>query len=206
MINVSLRRLVEWNRTVFEKFGPTAWVNILSGLTVPSEFWAAWPPEEHDKNSYWAKLIPSIIEVATTSKLPIFPLVSSDGSLSSTALNDDSILLASPDPKVSLALLARLNLLIVQPPAHIFSILTSGTVQISASVLSPAAVHKVLRSKYLNDKQYSASQNDVAEAIKYLVFLATTPTIENIFELPWLIHEDRSPATLLEQGDLEQIR
>ena len=50
--------------------------------------------------------------------------------------------------------------------------------------------------KYLNDKQYSTSQNDVAEAIKYLVFLATTLTIENIFELPWLIHEDRSPATL----------
>ena len=126
MINVSLRRLVEWNRTVFEKFGPTAWVNILSGLTVPSEFWAAWPPEEHDKNSYWAKLIPSIIEVATTSKLPIFPLVSSDGSLSSTALNDDSISLAPLEPKVSLALLTRLRLLVVRPPAHIFNTLLVG--------------------------------------------------------------------------------
>lgn len=185
---------MEWNRAVFEKFGPTAWVNILSGLTVPSEFWAAWPPEEHDKNSYWAKLIPSIIEIA--SKLSIFPLVSADGPLSSTALNDDSILLAPPDPKVSLALLTRLRLSVVQPPAHIFNILTSGTVQISASVLSPTAVYKVLRSKYLNDKRFSASQEDIAEAIKYLVFLATTPTIENIFELPWLIHEDRSPATL----------
>ena len=187
---------MEWNRAVFEEFGPTAWVNILSGLTVPSEFWAAWPPKEHNKNSYWAKLISSIIEVAITSKLSIFPLVSSDGSLSPTTLVDDSILLASPDPKVSLALLARLKLLVVQPPAHIFNILTSGSVQISASILSPAAVHKILRSKYLNDKQYSVSQNDVAEAIKYLVFLATTPTIENIFELPWLTHEDRSPATL----------
>ena len=195
-VNVALRRLVEWNRAVFEKFGPTAWVNILSGLTVPSEFWAAWPPEEHDKNSYWAKLIPSIIEIAITSKLSIFPLVSSDGLISSTALNDDSILLAPPDPKVSLALLTRLRLSVVQPPAHIFNILTSGTFQISASVLSPAAVHTVLRSKYLNDEQFSASQKDVAEAIKYLVFLATTPTIENIFELPWLTHEDRSSATL----------
>jgi hypothetical protein len=196
MINVSLRRLVEWNRAVFETFGPTAWVNILSGLTVPSEFWAAWPPEEHDKNSYWAKLIPSIIEIAITSNLSIFPLVSSDGSLSSTALNNNSILLAPPDPKVSLALLTRLRLSVVQPPAHIFNILTSGTVHISASVLSPSAVQRVLRSKYLNDSQFPVSQEDVAEAIKYLVFLATTPTIENIFELRWLIHEDRSPATL----------
>jgi hypothetical protein len=175
---------VEWNRAVFEKFGPTAWVDILSGLTSPSEFWAAWPPEEHNKNSYWAKLIHSIIEFAITSKLSIFPLVSSDGSLSSIALNDDSILLAPPDPKVSLALLTRLRLSIVQPPAHIFNILTSGTFQISASVLSPTALYKVLRSKYLNDKQFPVSQEDVAEAIKYLVFSATTPTIENIFELP----------------------
>jgi hypothetical protein len=45
----------------------------------------------------------------------------------------------------------------------------------------------------LNDKQFPVSQEDVAEAIKYLVFSATTPTI---FELPWLIHENRSPATL----------
>ena len=187
---------MEWNRAVFEKFGPTAWVNILSELTEPSEFWAAWPPEEHDKNSYWAKLIPSIIEFAITSKLSIFPLVSSDGPLLSTALNDDSILLAPPNPKVSLALLTRLRISVVQPPAHIFNILTSGTVQISASVLSPTAVHRVLRSKYLNDKLFSASLEDVAEAIKYLVFSATTPTIENIFELPWLIHEDRSPAAL----------
>ena len=186
---------MEWNRAVFEKFGPTAWINILSELTEPSEFWAAWPPEEHDKNSYWVKLIPSIIEFAITYNLSIFPLMSSDGPLS-TALNDDSILLAPPDPEVSLALLTRLGLSVVQPPAHIFNILTSGTVQISASVLSPTAVHNVLRSKYLNDKQFSASQEDIAEAIKYLVFSGTTPTIENIFELPWLIHEDRSPAIL----------
>ena len=187
---------MEWNRAVFEKFGPTAWVKILSGLTEPSEFWAAWPPEEHNKNSYWTKLIHSIIEFAITFKLSIFPLVSSDGTLSSTALTDDSILLAPPDPKVSLALLTRLKLSVVQPPAHIFNILTSNTVHISASILSPTAVYKVLRSKYLNDMQFYASQEDVAEAIKYLVFSATTPTIENIFELPWLIHADRSPATL----------
>jgi hypothetical protein len=187
---------VEWNRAVFEKFAPTAWVNILSGLTVPSEFWAAWPPEEHNKNSYWAKLIPSIIEIAISSKLSMFPLVSSDGSLSSTALSDNSILLAPPDPKVSLALLTRMRLSVVQPPAHIFNVLTSGTFQISASVLSPMAVHKVLRSKYLNDKQFSVSQEDIAEAIRYLVFFTKTRTIENIFELPWLIHEDRSPAIL----------
>ena len=184
---------MEWNRAIFEKFGPRAWVNILSGLTTPSGFWAAWPPEEHDKNSYWAKLVPSIIEVAITSKLSIFPLVSSDRS---TSLNDDSVLLAPPDPKVSLALLTRLGLIVVQPPAHIFNILTSCTVQVSASVLAPASVHKVLRIKYSNDKQSSASQQDVAEAIEYLVFSTTTATIENIFELPWLIHEDRSPATL----------
>ena len=196
MIIVSLRRLVEWNRAVFEKFGPTAWVNILSELTEPSAFWAAWPPEEHDKNSYWTKFIPSIIEFAITSKLSIFPLVSSDGPLSSTALNDDSILLAPPIPKVSLALLTRLRLSVVQPPAHVFKILTSGTFQISASVLSPTAVHKVLRSKYLNDKQFSTSQEDIAEVIKYLFFPATTPTIKNIFELLWLIHENCSPATL----------
>jgi hypothetical protein len=48
----------------------------------------------------------------------------------------------------------------------------------------------------LNDKQFSASQKDVAEAIAYLSFLAVIPTIENIFELPWLIHKDHSPATL----------
>ena len=170
MINVSLRRLVEWNRAVFENFGPTAWVNILSALTLPSEFWAAWPPEEHDNNSYWAKLIPNIIEIAITSNLSIFPLVSSDGPLSFTALNDDSILLAPPDPKVSLTLLTRLGLSIVQPPAHIFNMLASGTVHISASVLSPTTVHKILCSKYLNDKQFSASQKDVGEAIKYLFF------------------------------------
>ena len=187
---------MEWNRAVFEQFGPKAWVNILSGLTEPSEFWAAWPPEEHNKNSYWAKLILSIIEFAITFKLSIFPLVSSDGTLSSTALTDDFILLAPPDPKVSLALLTRLRLSVVQPPAHIFNILTSGTVRFSASVLSPTAVYKVLRSKYLNDRQFFASQEDVAEAIKYLVFSATTPTIENIFELPWLFHVDRSPAIL----------
>jgi hypothetical protein len=196
MIKISLRRLVEWNRAIFEKFGPTAWINILSGLTVPSDFWAAWPPEEHNKNSYWAKLIHSIIEIAITSKLSIFPLVSSDGPASYTALNNDSILLAPPDPKVSLALLTRLKLTVIQPPAHIFNILTSGTLQVSASVLAPTAVHKVLRIKYSDDKQFSVSQEDVAEAIKYLVFSDTTPTIENIFELPWLFHEDRSPAKL----------
>ena len=187
---------MEWNRAVFEEFGPKAWVNILSGLTVPSEFWAAWPPEEHDKNSYWAKLIPSIIEIAITSKLSVFPLVSSNGPLTSTSLDNDSILLAPPVPRVSLALLTRLGLSVVQPPAHIFNILTSGSFHISASVLSPTAVHKVLRSKYLNDKQFYVSQEDIAEAIKFLVFLGTTPTIMNIFELPWLIHEDRSPAIL----------
>ncbi|KAF8817051.1 hypothetical protein BYT27DRAFT_7229032 [Phlegmacium glaucopus] len=190
------RRLVEWNRAIFENFGPTAWVNILSDITIPSDFWTAWPPEEHDKNSYWAQLIPSIFKFAITAKLPIFPLVSSDGTSSFTTLDDDSILLAPSDPKVSLALLVRLGLMVVQPPAHIFSILTSGTVQASASVLSPAAVHQVLRLKYLNGTNTSVSQVDVAEAIKYLVFSTTTPTIDNIFELPWLFHEDRSPATL----------
>jgi len=191
-----LRRLVEWNRAIFENFGPTAWVKFLSDSTVPADFWTAWPPEEHDKNSYWVKLIPSIIKFAITSKFSIFPLVSSDRTSSFTALNDDSILLAPPDPKVSLALLSRLRLMVVQPPAHIFNILTSGTVQVSASILSPAAVHKVLRLKYLNDKQFAPSQKDIAEVIKYLVFSSTTPTIHNIFELPWLFHEDRSPATL----------
>jgi hypothetical protein len=49
---------------------------------------------------------------------------------------------------------------------QLFSILTSRTGQIFVYVLSPTAVHKVLRSKYLNDEQFSASQEDVAEAIK----------------------------------------
>ena len=147
-------------------------------------------------NSYWAKIIPSIFKVAINSNRPIFPLVSSDGSSSYTALNDDSVLLAPPYPKVSLALLARLRLMVVQLPPHIFSILASGTVQVSASILSPRVVHRVLHLKYLKDTQYSASQMDIAEAIKYLVFSDTTPTIENIFELPWLIHEDGSSATL----------
>lgn len=194
-MKVFLRRLVEWNRAIFDKFGPTAWVNILSDLSVPSD-WAAWPSEEHDKDSYWAKLTSSIIEIAITYKLSIFPLVSADGPLLYTALHDDSILLAPPDPKVSLALLARLGLNIVQLPAHIFDILTSGSIQVSASVLAPTAVHKILRFRYLNDKQFSASQKDILDAIKYLVFSSTSPTVENIFGLPWLFHEDRSPAPL----------
>ena len=187
---------MEWNRAVFENFGPIAWIQILSDFTVPSDFWKAWPSEEHDKNSYWAQLIPSIFKFAITSNLSIFPWVSSDGVSSYTTLKDHSVLLAPPDPKVSLALLARMRLVVIKPPAHIFSILTSGTVPVSASILSPAAVHEVLSLKYLNDKQFSASQTDIEAAIKYLVFSATPPSIQNIFELPWFIHEDRSPATL----------
>jgi hypothetical protein len=81
----------------------------------------------------------------------------------------DSILLAPPDPKISLALLTRLTLSVVRP-AHIFNILTSVTVHISASLLSPTAVHKVLHSKYLNDRQF------FAEAINYRLQLRLSRT------------------------------
>ena len=112
-----------------------------------------------------------------TFKLSTFPLVLLDGPASYTALNNDCILLAPPDPKVSLVPLTCLRLTVVHPPTHIFNILTLGTVQISASVLAPMAVHKVLHIKYLDDKQFSVSQEDVAEAIE-------------VFTLPHLFQKD----------------
>ena len=74
----ALRKFVEWNRAIFWKPQTYTCVNILSSLTASSHFWAAWPPERHDKNFHWAKLVLGVIKTAITSKLSLFLLVSSD--------------------------------------------------------------------------------------------------------------------------------
>ena len=85
------------------------------------------------------------------------------GHLSSTALNDDYVLLAPPNPKVSLALLNRLQL------------------SISASALSPTTVHMlvVLCPKYLNGKQFLHLRKKLQlQSYQISDFFSQTPIIE----------------------------
>ena len=42
-------RCVEWNRAILETPDQHLGTNILSGLTTPSDFCAAWPPERHEQ-------------------------------------------------------------------------------------------------------------------------------------------------------------
>ncbi|KAF8963749.1 hypothetical protein BDZ97DRAFT_1919525 [Flammula alnicola] len=180
--------LVEWNRTIFKEWVPTAWANILSELPNDlflSKGWSAWPPEEHDKECYWTDIAQNFTMEAVRRNLPIFPTIAHDGTEHLVSLADARVLLASPHPTISLNLLPPFGLNIVQLPPHIFAIIEPIASTLSAPILSAGSLHKALLEAQDTGFSLSCDAHIATAIIEYLVFSQSTPNLSHVIGLPW---------------------
>ena len=191
------RRLVEWNKVIFEVWAPCAWADLLEELSSSNAPWSLWPPAE--KNAYWKNLTLNLMKEVLRRNSPVFPVASDVASFLS--LDDSSVLISPPSFRLNLIhLLSNLGVKIVQPPAHIFAILESDDISIAARVLSPETLHDVLEAGYRHHQWHPHDPNTVGEIIEYLVVFILSPSLGNLIGLPWFVQPDGSPLTFQRPG------
>jgi len=171
------RRLVEWNKVIFDVWTPSAWADVLEELSSSNAPWSLWPPEE--KHAYWNNLTSNLVKEVLRRNLAVFPVVSDVASFLS--LDHLSVLISPPSFPLNLShLLTKLGVEIVRPPAHIFAVLASDDVTVAARILSPETLHGVLEAGYRHGQWQPHDPNTVSEIIEYLVFSTSPPSLGNL--------------------------
>jgi len=191
------RRLVEWNKVIFEVWTPGAWADVLEQLASSNAPWSLWPPKE--KHVYWNNLTLYLMTEVLRRNSAVFPIASDVASFLS--LDNSSVLISPPSfPLKLISLLANLGVKIVRPPAHIFAILQSDRVSVAARTLSPETLHDVLEAGYRHDQWQLHDPNTVGEIIEYLGFSTPSPSLGNLIGLPWFAQPDGSSLTFQRPG------
>ena len=183
---------------IFEVWAPKAWADLIKDLSSSlQEPWSIWPPEE--KNAYWMDLNTNLVREVVLNHSPVFPTIQKEAPFF-ISLDDINTLIAPPSATVDLLLLVALGMTIVQPPLHIFSILTSNKVSVAARELSPRALHVILAQGYQGGAWQPYDQHTVKEIINYLVFSTSPPSLSNLEGLPWFENSDGETVTLERRG------
>ena len=182
MTTFVFRRLIEWNKVIFDTWTPAAWADLLNRFSSDREAWTIWPPAE--KGPYWIDLTANLLKEVVRRKLAVIPTVAYEGKFSFVTLEDPDTLLASSDSVLPLVELSALGVKVAQPPTHLFSLIQSREVTVTASVLSPPVLHRLLVKGYQNGwwKSHAAYTKEV---IEYLVFSESSPNLSHLVDLPW---------------------
>ncbi|CAA7261057.1 unnamed protein product [Cyclocybe aegerita] len=191
------RRLIEWNRLIFDEYAPKVWADLLLKVTASlgaSACWTAWPSQEYDSESYWVDLPGALVNEVVQRGLCVFPTIAKPRFIS---LSDRQTLISPTNPSVSLESLASLALDVVQPPSHIYHLLQTSSPRPSASFLSAQRLHEILLDRSPRVSWPSLGNKDVfRDVMDYLVFSSSIPNYSLIIGLPWFYLSNK-PAGLI---------
>ncbi|KAF7322367.1 hypothetical protein HMN09_00014600 [Mycena chlorophos] len=185
------RLLVSWNRAIFDKFLPDAWRVLLSILVENNELpdiWFAWPSNRSDKTKYWSDIVAWLLTRVVELDLAVFPKYNDAGHHVSLS----EALIASTQSPELLEVLAKVGVVIVKPPAHIYRLLASR-LDMQNRLLHPSRLRGPLQSHIADI--VAATETDKDIILRYLV---TSPgTLNNALDLPLLpsLHGPRVALT-----------
>jgi len=182
MTTFVFRRLIEWNKVIFDTWTPAAWADLLNRFSSDREAWSIWPPAE--KGPYWIDLTANLLKEVVHRKMAVIPTVAYEGKSSFVTLEDPDTLLASSDSGLPLVELSALGVKVVQPPAHLFSLIQSCEVTVTASVLNPPALHRILVKGYQNG-WWKSHASYTKKIIEYLIFSESTSNLSHLIDIPW---------------------
>ncbi|KAF8912158.1 hypothetical protein CPB84DRAFT_758744 [Gymnopilus junonius] len=190
------RRLVEWNRTIFDTWTPEAWADMLAHMpseVLSSASWSLWPPEEHGENCYWAGLCRALVNLVVSKGLAVFPTHPYEMQSHLVAVHDSNVLVAPSNPEVSLETLCELGIHVIQPPPHIYAILSTHA-KLSSCLLSAQSLHRMLCQ--LPREAINCDRVQLLAVMDYLVFSHSPPALQYIAGLPWFNCASGYPASI----------
>jgi hypothetical protein len=195
-INVSIRRLVEWNTVILDEWVPIAWAKALSDLEPKNLLprrWLAWPPEEHDPDSYWVRLAYEVTNQVVIRNSPIFPT----HDFQSLVSRNCALFARATDNKRPLfSILSRFGVHIVQPPPQIFSALETIVNNFQDSTLSPRSLHNKLCNSIGQASELPLDVKAAHKVMEYLALSSSPPTLNLLAGIPWFSRTDQSLVSL----------
>ncbi|KIM49917.1 hypothetical protein M413DRAFT_439046 [Hebeloma cylindrosporum] len=192
------RLLVEWNMVIMEEWAPAAWAKSLSELeplNLLPRGWSAWPPEEHDPDSYWFRLAHEVTKKIVGCGESLFPSYDRRRLLS---IDSKSVLFAQPtDNDCALfSILSCFDVHVVQPPPHIFGALKAIVANFQASVLSPLSLHTLLCHSVTHLPSKSFDVKAAHKVMDYLALTSSPPSLQLLSDLPWFSRTDGTFVSL----------
>ena len=173
-----------------EEWVPVAWTKALSDLdpvNLRSRGWSAWPPEEHDPDSYWLNLAHQVTKQIVDCRSSLFPTYDLQTLVS---VYDNSALFSTDDNHSLFSILSRFDVHIVQPPRHIFRALETIVSNFQASTLSPPSLHKLLRDSLSNVTDLACDVEAAHKVMDYLALTSSPPTLGFLSDLPLFLRTD----------------
>ncbi|KDR71218.1 hypothetical protein GALMADRAFT_127161, partial [Galerina marginata CBS 339.88] len=189
------RKLVEWNRAIFDTWTPVVWTDMLTDLPssiLASASWSLWPPQVSDQDCYWAGLAEAMIKLVISRQLAIFPALQYQSQPILVCIDSPDVLLAPQDMTLSLETICRLGVRSVQPPSHIFAVVSSER---PSSVISPGSLHSVLLRIPKTQIEH-CERKQVQDVLDYLVFSIAPPSLSHIIGLFWFDRTDGGAVAL----------
>lgn len=159
--------------------------------------WSIWPPDLKGNDNQWSNVTKFTVHQIVQHGKQVFPLIPATHPFSCVSIQDPSIVVANPQPDISLEILSSLGLRITQPPKHIYDILQTAKNLYKAALLSRSAVHERLLQIFPNAEAPNCSIAVREIMIDYLSSAqAATPTPSLVTGISWFTLEDGSHACL----------